>query len=86
MAFEPIQVGSVTLDPVLVGLVLAGLAVLALVVLAIVFIVQLGHETIEPRRKTNSSANFGCGYRRWRRSASRAMASLPGRSTSVSTA
>ncbi|MCB1442250.1 MAG: DNA recombination protein RmuC [Methyloceanibacter sp.] len=44
MAFEPIQVGSVTLDPVLVGLVLAGLAVLALVVLTIVFIVQLGHK------------------------------------------
>ncbi|GFO80550.1 MAG: hypothetical protein A49_01770 [Methyloceanibacter sp.] len=43
MAFEPIQVGSVTLDPVLVGLVLAGLAVLALVVLAVVFVVQLGH-------------------------------------------
>ena len=44
MAFEPIQVGSVTLDPVLVGLVLAGLTVLALVVLTIVFIVQLGHK------------------------------------------
>lgn len=43
MALEPIQVGSVTLDPVLVGLGLAGLAALALAVLAVVFIVQLGH-------------------------------------------
>jgi len=41
MAFEPLQVGSFTLDPVLVVLVLAGLAVLALVVLAIVLIVHM---------------------------------------------
>jgi DNA recombination protein RmuC len=41
MALEPLQVGSVTLDPVVFVLVLAGIAVLALVVLAIVLIVHM---------------------------------------------
>jgi DNA recombination protein RmuC len=41
MALEPIQIGSVTLDPVIVLLALAGLAVLALVTLAITLIVHM---------------------------------------------
>jgi DNA recombination protein RmuC len=41
MALEPLQVGSVTLDPVVFVLVLAGIAVLALVVLVIVLIVHM---------------------------------------------
>ncbi len=41
MVLEPLQVGTITVDPVLVGLVLAGLAVLALLILAIVTIVHL---------------------------------------------
>ena len=41
MALEPIQIGSVTLDPVIVLLALAGLAVLALVALAITLIVHM---------------------------------------------
>ncbi len=48
MAMEPLQVGSVTLDPVLVLLVLAGLAVLALIALAVALIVHMSrrrHET-----------------------------------------
>jgi DNA recombination protein RmuC len=41
MALAPIQIGSVTLDPVIVLLALAGLAVLALVALAIILIVHM---------------------------------------------
>lgn len=41
MAFEPIHVGSVTLDPVHVALALAGLAALALLSLAIALIVHM---------------------------------------------
>ncbi len=41
MALEPIQVGNVTLDPVLVLLALAGLAVLSLIALAIALIVHM---------------------------------------------
>lgn len=51
MALQPIQVGSYTLDPVVIGLVLAGLAVFALVVLAIVLIVHMS------RRKREASAS-----------------------------
>jgi len=47
MALEPLQVGSVTLDPVVVVLVLAGLAVLALVVLAVVLIVHMSRRKHE---------------------------------------
>ncbi len=41
MALEPLQIGSVTLDPVIVLLTLAGLAVLALVALAVTLIVHM---------------------------------------------
>ncbi len=41
MALAPIQIGSVTLDPVIVLLVLAGLAVLALLALAITLMVHM---------------------------------------------
>jgi DNA recombination protein RmuC len=41
MPLEPLQVGSITLDPVLIVLALASLAVLALIVLAIVLIVHM---------------------------------------------
>ena len=41
MALEPIQVGTVTLDPAIVLLALAGLAVLALLALAIALIVHI---------------------------------------------
>ena len=51
MDFAPLQVGSVTLDPVLIGLALAGLAVVALIVLAIVLIVHMS------RRKQEASAS-----------------------------
>jgi DNA recombination protein RmuC len=51
MALKPLQVGSITLDPVLVVLVLAGLAVLALFVLAIGLIVHMR------RRKHEASAS-----------------------------
>jgi DNA recombination protein RmuC len=51
MVMEPIQVGSVILDPVLVMLALAGLAVLALVTLAIVLTVHMG------RRREEASAH-----------------------------
>jgi len=47
MALKPLQVGSITLDPVLVVLVLAGLAVLALFVLAIVLIVHMSRRKHE---------------------------------------
>jgi len=49
MALEPLQVGSVTLDPVVVVLVLAGIAVLALVILTIELIVHMS------RRKRETS-------------------------------
>jgi DNA recombination protein RmuC len=41
MALAPIQIGSITLDPVLVLLALAGLAVLALVALAVTLIMHM---------------------------------------------
>jgi len=41
MALEPIRIGSVTLDPVVVLLALAGLAVLALLVLAVALIMHM---------------------------------------------
>jgi DNA recombination protein RmuC len=41
MAFEPIKLGSITLDPVIVLLALAGLAALALVVLAVALIMHI---------------------------------------------
>jgi DNA recombination protein RmuC len=41
MVLEPIRLGSVTLDPVLVVLALAGLAVLALIALAVALIVHM---------------------------------------------
>ncbi|MGE5261568.1 MAG: DNA recombination protein RmuC [Actinomycetota bacterium] len=41
MALEPIRLGSVTLDPVIVLLVLAGLAVLALLALAVTLIMHM---------------------------------------------
>jgi DNA recombination protein RmuC len=47
MALEPLQVGSITLDPVLVVLALASLAVLALMVLAVVLIVHMGRRKRE---------------------------------------
>ena len=50
MVLEPLQIGTMTVDPVLVGLVLAGLAVLALLVLAVVLIVHLS------RRKEDAAA------------------------------
>ena len=53
MALEPIQVGNVTLDPVLVLLALAGLAVLALLTLAIALIVHMSRR----RRQTESQAS-----------------------------
>jgi DNA recombination protein RmuC len=53
MALEPIQIGSVTLDPVLAVLVLAGLAVLALIALAITLIVHSSRR----RREAASQAS-----------------------------
>src|SRR6185312_14824827 len=51
MVMEPIQVGSVILNPVFVLLSLAGLAVLALITLAITLAVHMG------RRREEASAN-----------------------------
>jgi DNA recombination protein RmuC len=51
MVMEPLQIGSVTLDPILVLLALAGLAVLALIVLAITLVVHMS------RRRAEVSAN-----------------------------
>ena len=51
MVMEPIQVGSVILNPVFVLLSLAGLAVLALIALAITLAVHMG------RRREEASAN-----------------------------
>ncbi len=50
MVMEPIQVGSVTLDPVIILLALAGLAVIALIALAITLAVHMG------RRREEASA------------------------------
>ncbi|WP_069443728.1 DNA recombination protein RmuC [Methyloceanibacter stevinii] len=50
MVLEPLHIGMMTIDPVLVGLVLAGVAVLALLILAIVMVVHL------TRRKQNAAA------------------------------
>ena len=52
MALEPIQVGSVTVDPVLAVLALAGLAVLALIALAVALIVHMSRR----RRETQAQA------------------------------
>lgn len=52
MALEPIQVGTVALDPILVVLALAALAVLALVALAIALIVHMKGR----RRETQAQA------------------------------
>ncbi len=51
MDFQPVQVGSITLDPVLVMLALASLAVLALLLLAIILLVNMG------RRRDDASAH-----------------------------
>ena len=51
MDFAPVQVGSITLDPVLVALALAGLGVFALLLLAIVLIVHMS------RRKAEASSS-----------------------------
>ena len=51
MDLAPVQVGSITLDPILVALVLAGLAVFALLLLAVVLIVHMS------RRKQEASAS-----------------------------
>jgi DNA recombination protein RmuC len=51
MNFAPVQVGSISLDPVLVALALAGLAVFALLLLAIVLIVHMS------RRRREASAS-----------------------------
>jgi DNA recombination protein RmuC len=51
MDFAPVQVGSVTLDPVLVMLALAGLGVFALLLLAIVLIVHMS------RRKQDAASS-----------------------------
>ena len=50
MVLEPLHIGTMTIDPVLVGLVLAGLAVLALLILAVVMVVHL------TRRKQDAAA------------------------------
>lgn len=50
MVLEPLHIGTVMIDPVLVGLVLAGVAVLALLILAIVMVVHLA------RRKQDAAA------------------------------
>ena len=47
MAFEPIRIGSVTLEPVLVLLALAGLAVSALILLAVVLLVHMSRRKRE---------------------------------------
>jgi DNA recombination protein RmuC len=52
MAMEPIRVGSVTLDPVLILLALAGLAVIALIALAITLMVHMSRR----RRDTQTQA------------------------------
>ncbi len=51
MDFAPVQVGSITLDPILVALALAGLGVFALLLLAIVLIVHMS------RRKAEASSS-----------------------------
>ncbi len=52
MAFEPIRIGSVTIDPALVLLALGGLAVLALLTLAIALFVHMSRR----RRETEAHA------------------------------
>ena len=49
MALEPIQVGSVTLDPVLVLLGLLGFAALALLVLVVIVAVHMSRRRREAR-------------------------------------
>ena len=51
MVLEPLHIGTLTLDPILVGLVLAGLVVLALAVLAVVLIVHLGRRKHEASKQ-----------------------------------
>jgi DNA recombination protein RmuC len=53
MLMEPIRIGNVTLDPVIVMLALAGLAVLALVALAVALIVHMGRR----RRESHAQAS-----------------------------
>jgi DNA recombination protein RmuC len=53
MALEPLQVGSVTLDPILVMLALAALAVLALMALSVTLIVHMS------RRRRDAAAQAG---------------------------
>lgn len=61
MVLEPLQVGSVTLDPVHVLLALAGLAVFALLALAVILIVL-----IVRRKRESSTQNAGIGEMRVR--------------------
>ena len=56
MALEPIRLGSVTLDPVLVLLALACLAVLALIALAVTLIVHMRGR----RRETQAQGDRAC--------------------------
>jgi len=86
MAIEPIKVGSVTLDPVLVLLVLAGLAVLALIALAIALIVHMRAAGARPRRIRASWPSSKGGCKPSPRSAWRARATSPAPSMSGSTA
>lgn len=53
MVMEPIRIGGLTLDPVLVLLALAGLAVLVLMVLAVTLLVHMSRR----RRQTESQAS-----------------------------
>ena len=55
MALEPIRLGSITLDPVIVLLALAGLAVLALIVLAVALIMHMKGR----RREVEGQAAIG---------------------------
>jgi DNA recombination protein RmuC len=56
MDFAPVQVGSITLDPILVALALAGLGVFALLLLAIVLIVHMSRRS---REASSSDAQMG---------------------------
>ena len=86
MALEPIQIGSVTLDPVIVLLALAGLAVLALMALAVTLIVHMKGRRREVEAQAASLPSSKDACRPSPRSASRAKATSPAPSTSGSTA
>jgi DNA recombination protein RmuC len=58
MVLEPIRLGSVTLDPVLVVLALAGLAVLALIALAVALIVHMRGRRRETQVQTTELAEL----------------------------